>query len=562
MKAWWLGDTARLGAEKRAVEALQAEGWFRLTRWHVHEFRLAADGNINARGAKYPVRLIYPDQFPSVPAWVEPQDPEAKWSGHQYGKGGVLCLELRPDNWSSAATGADVLRSARNLLDTENPLGEGENGQVQSAHSVGNIQAYDWGQEPVLIGVGCFIRILKGEAQNVRALRWRSEDNVWPILVSDAADRERAQRPPGFDFGSLRAELPVVIARGAIPEPTPAGRAGLASALGTVIDVEDSSGAVVIVVAKDDAAPFHSADPEKVFRRKWILLPDTSGVRSGRTTAAAGKKVAIVGAGSVGSKLAETLLRSGIHNMVLVDGDVLLPDNLERNALDWRDVGFRKANAAKRRLLHIVPGANIRAIAGNLNWQRSAQVQAEYVEAIGECDLIIDATGDIPTALTLGAVAAENEKPFVSAQVFEGGLGCVVSRSLPGRDPPFVEGRARYLAFCEQENEQPPKSGQRRYEAFTGEGHPVVADDAAVTIAAGHAGRVALDIVDEQVRADEGAWLLIGFKPGWLFNHHGHIISVDTGLPAKAQPPEHDAAARAFALALAKEALDAAKAPK
>lgn len=560
MKAWWLENTARLGAEKRGVEALVSEGWFRLTRWHMHEFRLAADGIINARGAEYPVRLIYPDQFPSVPAWVEPQDPEAKWSSHQYGKGGVLCLELRPDNWSPSATGADVLRSARNLLETENPLGEGEQGKVQSAHSVGNIQAYDWGQNPVLIGIGCFIRILKGEAQDVRAIRWLSEDKVWPILVSDAEDRERPQRPPGFDFGSLRAELPVVIARGAIPEPVPEDRAGLASALGISIDGEDSSGAVVVVVAEDDAAAFHSASPENVFRRKWILLPDTSGVRSGRTATATRKKVAIVGAGSVGSKLAETLLRSGIHNIVVVDGDVLLPDNLERNSLDWRDVGFRKANAVKRRLLHIVPGANIRAIAGNLNWQRSAEVQAEYVGAIAECDLIIDATGDVPTALTLGAIAAENEKPFVSAQVFEGGLGCVVSRSLPGRDPPFVDGRARHLAFCEQENVQPPKSGQRRYEAFTGEGQPIVADDAAVTIAVGHAARVALDILDGCVGADEGAWLLIGFKAGWLFKHHGHTISLDTGTPTEAPPPEHDGEAYAFALALAKEALNAAKA--
>ncbi len=225
-------------------------------------------------------------------------------------------------------------------------------------------------------------------------------------------------------------------------------------------------------------------------------------------------------------------------------------------------MGFRKANAVKRRLLHIVPGANIRPIAGNLNWQRSAEVQADYVEAIAECDLIIDATGDIPTALTLGAVSAENEKPFVSAQVFEGGLGCVVARSIPGRDPPFVEGRARYLAFCEHENVEPPKSGERRYEAFREEGQPIVADDAAVTIAMGHAARVALDILDERVRADEGAWLLISFKPGWLFSHHGHTISLDTGSPAERQPPEHDAEAHAFALALAKEALDAAKASK
>src|SRR5688572_2532300 len=113
MKLWWLADSVRLAAEKAAVEQLVAqEDWFRLARWTIDACRLAVEGEIIAHGESYSVRLVYPDQFPSVPAWVQPQDPEAKWSVHQYGKGGTLCLELRPDNWTPAATGADVLRSA------------------------------------------------------------------------------------------------------------------------------------------------------------------------------------------------------------------------------------------------------------------------------------------------------------------------------------------------------------------------------------------------------------------------------------------------------------------
>ncbi len=48
------------------------------------------------------------------------------------------------------------------------------------------------------------------------------------------------------------------------------------------------------------------------------------------------KQVALVGCGSLGSKLGAMLARSGVGRFVLVDDDILLPDNLVRNDLDWR----------------------------------------------------------------------------------------------------------------------------------------------------------------------------------------------------------------------------------
>ena len=105
---WWLTDSRRFGSEKAAVERLAEEGWFSFSRWEIHMGLLTAEGEILARGVRYSVRLVYPDHFPLVPAWVEPQDPEASWSTHRDGKGGLLCLELRPDNWSPTASGAEL----------------------------------------------------------------------------------------------------------------------------------------------------------------------------------------------------------------------------------------------------------------------------------------------------------------------------------------------------------------------------------------------------------------------------------------------------------------------
>lgn len=560
MRFWWLTDFTRVGAEKAAVEELAGEGWFTLTRWTINAYRLSVDGIIRAAGADYPVRLVYPDQFPSVPAWVEPQETDSRWTDHQFGPGGSLCLQLRPDNWVPTATGADVLRSAYDLLRTENPLGDGPHERVPSAHRVGEVQTYDWGPTPILISAGCLDRLRSGSGEALHAMRWPPADNVWPILVFDAADRASPHHPPSFDLGTWRLEVPVVVARGQPPMPRPTTRSELASALGLALDAAHQSGALLLLaVGSEGVTPFHSPNAESVFESRWVVLRDERGVRSGRQPHAAGKRVGVVGLGSVGSKATEMLLRSGIHSFVLVDGDVLLPPNLERHTLDWRDVGHRKVNAVRRRLLHIVPGATVEVISTNLNWQRSAKNYASDMDRLAACDLIIDATGDVPTALLLGAIAADNEKPFVSVEVFEGGLGCVIARSVPGRDPAYVHGRSAFVEFCDRRKVSPPASGSRPYEALATDGAPVIADDAAISIAASHAARVVLDVLDGLVGADDAAWLLMGFKAGWLFKSHGETLSLDIGRPAPPGAHEDDPNACAFVAALVREAAGEAK---
>jgi sulfur-carrier protein adenylyltransferase/sulfurtransferase len=564
VSSWWLSDFRRVGVEKEAVEALaRADDWFALTRWTINEFRFCAEGVITAHGVQYPVRLIYPDQFPNVPAWVEPQDSTVRWSNHQYGAGGILCLELRPDNWRPSATGAEVLRSAYGLLRAENPLGQGVKGKVPSGHRITDMQSYDWGQEPILIGTGCLERLKHGVVNGLSALRWHADDNVWPVYVFDLLDRAKPQHPPSFDLGTLRLELPVIVGHADLPTEGPSDRAALAALLGASLDPEIHKGGLIgIALTADAIVPYHSKDAASVHRRKWVVLPDDTGHRSDRSAAATEKAVAIVGLGSVGSKIAESVLRSGIIRLLLVDGDVLLPSNLERHTLDWRDVGFRKAHAVRRRLRHIIPGASIDVIPANLNWQRSASVHSEQIERLAACDLIVDATGEASTSLFLGAIAAANERSFVSCSVFEGGLGCLIARSIPSLDPAYSLSRAAYLSYCDQLNVPPPVSGRRTYEALNDAGKPIVADDAAVSMAAAHAARVALDVLDDKVTPADAAWLLIGFRKGWLFERHGHSIALDVGRGTPSQGFIEDVAARQFAVQLAREVVDAAKAAK
>ena len=80
----------------------------------------------------YKARMGYPAVFPNAPLYIRPRDSSERWSNHQFGLGGSLCLQWRADNWNSELTGADIIRSAYELLHTENiPVTPGV---VPSAH--------------------------------------------------------------------------------------------------------------------------------------------------------------------------------------------------------------------------------------------------------------------------------------------------------------------------------------------------------------------------------------------------------------------------------------------
>lgn len=555
MKLWWLLDSARLAAEKQVVEKISAEeDWFNLDRWTLSQGRLCAEGRIFAHDSVYPVRLIYPDQFPLVPAWVEPQN-EARWTTHQYGKG-TLCLELRPDNWTPAASGADVLQSAFSLLFTEDPLGQGES-KAPSDHQVGEVQLFSQFELPVFIGADCMSRLMARQSNGLRAIRWWV-NGVIPIHIHDEDDLKKPHCPPGANPDARRIELPVFVSY--CPSPCEAGdREALIRSSDwqedTANELLAAGYAVVLFLGGGCPIAFSLMPDSEPFKRELHILQDQDGHRTAASQVRSEKCVTIVGAGSVGAKVAESLVRAGVRRLRIIDGDILLPGNLERHSLDWRDVGSRKSTALGRRLLEIRPGIDIVPIASNLNWQRSSKTHAWQMDTVAEGDVIIDATGDPATALFLGAVAEANNRTFVSIEVFEGGIGGMVATVLPKRDPPFAQGRANFLGWCTEQNAIPPDPGPKAYEALSPEGAPIAADDAAVTAIAGHAARIVLDILDNRPPPIESAWLLIGLQQGWLFTEHGETIRLNVGRRSETPEIQRDPDAEKFALDLLKEAV-------
>jgi hypothetical protein len=100
-------------------------------------------------------------------------------------------------------------------------------------------------------------------------------------------------------------------------------------------------------------------DRKGALKYKTIDLPPAVQRQSSEYEALAEKMVALVGCGSVGSKVAASLSRAGVGSFVLVDGDILYPGNIVRNDLDQRSIGLNKPDAVKARIQEINPFSEV-----------------------------------------------------------------------------------------------------------------------------------------------------------------------------------------------------------
>ncbi len=96
---------------------------------------------------------------------------------------------------------------------------------------------------------------------------------------------------------------------------------------------------------------------QAIFRRSELLLGDEAMSRI------AEKRVIIFGVGGVGSWCAESLVRSGIRQLTIVDSDRVCITNINRQLMaTTKTVGQVKVDALKERLLAINPSAEITAL--------------------------------------------------------------------------------------------------------------------------------------------------------------------------------------------------------
>ena len=121
-------------------------------------------------------------------------------------------------------------------------------------------------------------------------------------------------------------------------------------------------------------------------------------------------KILLIGVGGVGGFILEGLIRSGIQNITIIDGDIIEETNLNRQIITHsKNIGKYKAEEAFLRSILINPQINIKRINSFLTPTNLKEYLTE------EYDYIIDACDDIPINVELIKYAQNHHIKIISA---------------------------------------------------------------------------------------------------------------------------------------------------
>jgi hypothetical protein len=540
---WYVENYKRYKREREALELLAStEKWLTPISWRIDDAaRIIWDADILTPAGNRPVSLRYPNHFPYSPPLVLPRGDTTRWSQHQYGPGGELCLEYGTDNWHQDITGADMIASAHRLLEGEEPA-PGVAAEVASRHQT------TVGQD--LRGV--FSRFLLTRALEVElrtlpagvlavaktAAIYHPDDCLVHVIASITLPDGSAWRDEVPEIETLGFEQPVALFRWPGDQPFPA--------TGSLTEFRDAIARQNLALPDVKYAVILHGDTTRAFflyverdklSESAIIPPQSFAPRLDKDhVALAERKLAIVGCGSLGSKIAVTLARSGVAHFVLVDDDLFLPDNIVRHDLDWREVGTHKADGIARRVQLVNPAAQCSVRRHRLGGQEASGAIEGLINSLAACDLLVDATAEPSVFNYLCAAVAVSKKPMVWAEVFGGGFGGLIARHRPGKDPDPASMRLAIENWCRDQGKPMPRPAHR----YGGEPHaPAIADDADVTVIAGHAARMAIDVlIPRDPSVFPHSVYLIGLAQGWIFDQPFETRPIDVGLPASAPADE------------------------
>jgi tRNA A37 threonylcarbamoyladenosine dehydratase len=141
-----------------------------------------------------------------------------------------------------------------------------------------------------------------------------------------------------------------------------------------------------------------------IFRRSELLLGEETMERIAQ------KRVIIFGVGGVGSWCAESLVRSGIRQLTIVDSDRVCITNINRQLMaTTKTVGQVKVEALKERLLSINPSAEITALQKIFSQETAEEFNLDSY------DYIIDAIDSLKDKAALILLACKTKAKLFSS---------------------------------------------------------------------------------------------------------------------------------------------------
>lgn len=547
---WAINNPTRFLYERAELDRLENE-----TEWLVTAWRIDADGtievdiDITVHGHTYAGRMTYPDVFPNSPPYIRPRNPSERWTVHQYGAGGSLCLQWRADNWQIHITGADIVQSAFDLLSTEqNPE---KPGVVPSDHCMTEGQSM-LSEEYRFVATNELIHALIAlPVQSRSTLKTHTIFNLTAIVTfvskistDDSAVQAITDLPSGistyFPLFASKGDGWVFRSEKIVTGTTVASVDDLLRMLSEVgldadnILVKDESThkykEKMIVLLGSELTSLRvfliMSSEQPVLREYKVIIPPVLDARLPKECERLSRvRVGIVGLGSIGSKVAVSLARSGVQRFLLVDDDYLVPGNLVRHELSWAFVGVHKVNAVRDMLRLIAVGVDVDVKSHRIAGQESALSAAAALKDLANCDLLIDATANPEVFLRMAAIAKANKKPLFWGELFASGIGGLIARARPDLDPNPLAVRSAIHAYLAT---LPPAPFQLAGGYDVEQEQPLVAYDSDVGQIAASLTRFAIDAALQRNPSQfPYPVYLIGLRQEWIFSQPFDIRPID-----------------------------------
>lgn len=119
--------------------------------------------------------------------------------------------------------------------------------------------------------------------------------------------------------------------------------------------------------------------------------------------------IIIIGIGGVGGYTLESIIRSGVENITIVDGDIIEKSNINRQLIVTKEnINKPKVEEWKKRINEINPDVKLKTINKFVNINDLKQILDKY-------DYIIDACDDVKLKIDLIEYATKNNIKIISS---------------------------------------------------------------------------------------------------------------------------------------------------
>ena len=178
--------------------------------------------------------------------------------------------------------------------------------------------------------------------------------------------------------------------------------------------------------------------PAPRFFRCYPYRPEIGTARTPGLEALQQKSVAIVGLGTVGSRIATHLAQAGVGRLHLIDMDRVSPGNLVRFDGDLLRIGMAKVDAVRCRLLEVNPFTQVTGQLDQVGALWTKEQAATFFERLSNVDLVVETTALHVVRRYLNERMYSAGIPLVYAWVTNGIWGGEVVRVLPGETPCYL----------------------------------------------------------------------------------------------------------------------------